>query len=361
MGCDTRTRAARTMAPKGNKAKGKARAAATTPHAVVAARDSSDDDDDDDDGEDVARRAAFERRPKPPFDKDAILATVLSLAAPNRLPAVFGAEETQQAWHAWHAATPTTLDEVPTASRLTQVKMPKKCEEPAEQAAPPAAAKQQVELLTYSNDDGRKLTMQQLQRTAAAVLTRALTTDDLPLNSIVALKAPPASADAPVGECTPFLVADVVEVDTTGGTAAAAAASSSVALPVSRILVHYRMPYSGASISALPTNDPSKAWHLACLCRGKYNLSHERYVACKARKAEAPVSAAQETTKFLEWLTPNTVLETKLELTSATKHLTAGTKRRLVEDLPANKGLAAQLGVKPTEQKQPQVGAEAFT
>ena len=281
----------------------------------------------------MAAGCLFSKCPKPPFNKDGILHTVLSLAAPNRVPAIFGDATIAQQWREWHKTTPTTLEEVPAAARLKQIAMPMRCDLPKEELAPTVDKSiKQVELLSYSNGgDGRTLSAKELERTAVAVLTSALTTDDLPVNSTVAIAAPPVRKDAPVGERTPFLVADVLQVELDGTSPA-----------VSRILVHYRMPYAGTKCC----DNPAKAWHLACLCRQIHDKNHERYRVCKDLMANAPVSAVLGSTRFVDWVEPSAVLETKLQFTGKLLHLDAATKRRLVEDFPGNADLAAQLGVK---------------
>ena len=292
------------------------------------------------------------------------------------MPAVFGEPSVQQQWREWHDKTPTTLEEVPAAARLTTMAMPKRCEEPAARPAPLAdSSATQVELLSYDNlGGGRSLSATTLTRNATALLSRTLTTADLPIGSVVALHAPPAEMGAPVGEATPFHVADVVQVELVDAPPATAGTSSALTLgatsatsdpvknpgqrrnaakaaakapadepgqPVARLLVHYRLPYRGDTVC----DDPTKNWQPACLCRQKWGKGHERYVVCKGLRDEAPTSAAFDTTKFIDWVATNAVIETKLQLTAPGK-LTAGTKKRLVLDLPGNTGLEAQLGVK---------------
>lgn len=364
----------RAMAPKQNKRRAAATARPAHGSSARPGRDSSDE-------EDVAAAGSRDdvvRNKRPPFDKDAILATVMSLAAPNRLPAVFGDAEIVNEWRQWHADVPTTLDEVPSSARLQRMAMPMKCTEPSEKPQVPVAQpRRQVELLTYANKDGRKLDGKELQRNAQAVLRVKLTTDDLPVGSTIALHAPEGAnpEDILEGEGTPFLVADVVAVEcsstsTSASASQGAASSSQSGAPASkqqvvRILVHYRMPYAGTKCS----NDPSKPWHLACLCRLPYSKAHETRRECKSRMSLAPVSAQQATTKFLDWLETDRVLETKLNLTDVGRTLTAETKRRLVEDITGDAQLAERLGLKLTETKQERkakarkkaLGGEAFT
>ena len=66
-----------------------------------------------------------------------------------------------------------------------------------------------------------------------------------------------------MGEGTPFIVGDVLDFELqekekdVGG--------SEERVVVLCVLLHYRMPYAGEA----PSNDPTKPWFAACLCRQK--------------------------------------------------------------------------------------------
>ena len=94
------------------------------------------------------------------------------------------------------------------------------------------------------------------------------------------------------------------------------------------VLLHYRMPYAGDA----PSNDPTKPWFAACLCRQKYNKSHERWIACKELRAKAvgSTSHAMETNAYVDWLPADRIFETQLEFNSG-QTLKAETKRRLCQ------------------------------
>ena len=325
------------MVRKGKgKASAKGRAA---PGAAVGA----DSDSSDEDTKAALQGAEDERRRRDAakLDPAKTLAAIDLMRRGNRLPEVFN-DEVRQQWQEWHDTVPTSLSKVPASEFV--VAMPRKCNPEGKVEAAVTAPRRQVELLTFSNEgasgaSGATRTKTDLERAATALMETSLVEEDLPIDSTVALKceAGAGGAEQVPGEGTPFFVGDVKRVEL-------ATSSSSKAPPVvARVLVHFRMPYGGSAF----TDDPSKQWHLACLCRQQYNKNHERWIACRSRMPDFPCSLAENTTQYLDWFEADRVLETKLKL-NPHKTLHMDTKRRLAE---TNKEWAAVLKVTEKDTK----------
>ena len=275
------------------------------------------------------REAAF-------LDKDAVLAAALSIGQPSRLPSVM-TEEVRAAWHEWHKSTPTSLEEMPVERRArTNFAMPMKCRPAGAPLQTAPAARAQVELMAYRNQDlgggaGAATSKDAVQRNAEAQLGSHILPADVPKNSTVAfMNAKLEELEEPggqlvPGEHTPFLLGDVIDFELVEQ---AAGSSSSTGAFVSRVLLHYRMPYAGET----PSNDPNKPWHKACLCRRKYNASHERYVLCKElrTKAVGSTSHTRETNAYLDWQNACDIFETQVTF-NQTQTLKVASKKRLGE------------------------------
>tara|TARA_B110000046_G_scaffold29762_1_gene31357 strand:+ start:1176 stop:2213 length:1038 start_codon:yes stop_codon:yes gene_type:complete len=271
------------------------------------------------------REAAF-------LDKDAVLAAALSIGQPTRLPSVM-TEDVRKEWDEWHKSTPTCLAEMPIERRAhAKFAMPMKCRPAGALVQTVPEARPQVELIAYRNTGGKAaagITKDSVQRNAEAHLVRRLTPADVPKSSTVAFRnAALEEQDATVlqiGEGTPFLLGDVIDFELEEHTASSS--SSAAAGPfVSRVLLHYRMPYAGEA----PSNDPTKPWCKSCLCRQKYNLSHERFTACKQFRAEAvgSTSHTRETNAYVDWQSADDIFETKV-LLNPSQSLKADSKKRI--------------------------------
>ena len=273
------------------------------------------------------REAAF-------LDKDAVLAAVLSIGQPSRLPSVM-TDEVREAWSEWHKSTPTSLEEMPIERRASyKFAMPMKCRPAGAlvQAAPEARA--QVELIAYRNQDivdgerqGAGISKVAVQRNAELQLGSHILPADVPKNSTVAFRnaalEEQTAAELESGEGTPFLLGDVLDYELEQ-----AAGSSSDTAFVSRVLLHYRMPYAGET----PSNNPTKPWHKSCLCRQKYSLAHERFRLCKELRAKAVGSTSyeRETNAYVDWQSAAAIFETQVSLNQS-QSLKAESKKRLGE------------------------------
>ena len=290
------------------------------------------------------------------LDKDAVLAAVLSIGQPTRLPSVM-TDDIRKQWNEWHASVPTSLAEIPMERRATyNFAMPMKCLPPSAVVEAPAA-RTQIELMAYQNTaqgdvKGAGISKQDVQRNAEAQLRSQLVASDVPKGSSVAVKNASVGATSmlPVGERTPFLVGDVLEVeleelDTSSGSAAASASTGGPF--VTRVLLHYRMPYAGEAAS----DDPKKPWFAACLCRQKYNKNHERFIVCRelCAKAEGSTSQALGTPKYVDWLPAHKIFETQLHFNQS-QTLSMPTKKRICQ---ADAEWIPLLGLKLEDAKKP--------
>ena len=343
--------------------------------ATVAFRDSDFEQDSSDDEHQQQKKQRADdgkrARERDLFDKDAVLAAVEKLGGQRQLPALFTPAVLEE-WRAWHEATPTSLDAIPASERQLHVAMPMKCSRLPARAPPPSTGLPvQVELISYDNSTAENSkTAKELQRDAEAVLAKHLVSADVPIGSLVAItKQDGGEGDLP-GEATPFLVGSVVQVElveesnwnaslqqrgtsiSTGGTSSSSGGTSTSqqgaaatgaateqeqegsAQHVKRILVHYLMPYANRKFC----DDVRRPWKLACLCRQEWNHSHERYIECKRRymdpTAATSVSAVLQTTRYVDWIQPDMVLETQLGVTPTTSKLSADTKQRLIHNCP---------------------------
>ena len=271
------------------------------------------------------------------LNKPGILKAVEKLAEPCMLPDIFTKEKMQE-WQRWAEETPAHLDEIPAEQRLTTVAMPMKfVARPAEPPIQPAGMPPQVELLTFKNQTtGEETTKDKLDRDAQAQYHRYLVSEDVPVQSTIAIKNRyNANADATldedkavVGHDTPFFMGDVMEVEFKPEKATSSSDDEPRPHHVARVLVHYRMPYSRSAFC----NDMTSPWQLACLCGQIYNKVHERGIECRKRKEAVPdsTSAVRDTTAYIDWIESEMILETQLGLTKGWK-LSLPTKKRLVE------------------------------
>ena len=226
---------------------------------------------------------------------------------------------------------PTSLEQIPIERRATTTfAMPMKCRPAGAVLLVAPQQRKQVELMAYRNagKGAAHVSKGEVQRHAQAQLSSVLVPADVPVGSSVAVKnaalADGATDELVVGEGTPFIVGDVVDFELQGKDVG----GSEERAVVSRVLLHYRMPYAGEA----PSNDPTKPWFAACLCRQKYNKSHERWIACKELRAKAvgSTSHAMETNAYVDWLPADRIFETQLEFNSG-QTLKAETKRRLCQ------------------------------
>ena len=197
-----------------------------------------------------------------------------------------------------------------------------KCLPPGSEPPPPPVSglPSQVELITYMNEGGeaKQLTKKDLVREAEAKLVSRLGPTDLPVGTTVALHAQAPDADTKEGEATPFWVADVLQLEMAPTSSASTDASA-----LKRVLVHYRLPMGRSG----PENDVSKPWKLACVCRAVHNGHHEKWNACRAKRRGLSLQMA--TSKIVDWVAVDEVIETKLKL-NQDERLHAGTKKRLL-------------------------------
>ena len=327
---------AKQMGPKASKAT-KAKEAARKVQ-----EDSSDEEAQRDVNDAQARADDQRRRAAAKLNREKVLQTVVGLQQPNRLPGVF-TEEVVAEWREWHANVPTTLEEIPEELRAGKLKMPMKCR-PAGAAfvAGPPQTRTQVDIITYDNAGGSSLGRKEAQRAAEVKLVKSLVSDDVPVGSIVAIKADEYTADeadTTGGRNTPFAVADILEVELQPPPPSSSATSQLPAptQPVARMLVHWRMPVLREKF----VDDPQRPWKLACMCNLEWGSSHERRKACRERRAGE--SLAQETSKWVDWVDAERILETKLGLT-ANCNLLKETRTRIAG---ADKRLKGLLGLGP--------------
>jgi hypothetical protein len=285
-----------------------------------------------------------------------VYAMVQRQAEPDRFPAIFD-EDVLARWKSWHDSTPTCLKQIPPAQRLEgkPVAMPQKCLPPESNPdRKPEREQAQVELIAYANPDGgRVLTSAELQRNAQATLRRVFTTKDLFEGQVVALKkeSPGEDEDTPVpGEGTPFFLATILKVEVveegasdvppsvSNGPSSSSASlpmpeaqpPKQVAQPVRRILVHYMMPFSGKQDR--PSDDVKKPWKCTCICRQPWTEAHSRAKSCLRRLEKLPENSdpvKEKTTKYVDWLSPEHIMEANLPL-NATGTLTKLSKDSLL-------------------------------
>ena len=145
----------------------------------------------------------------------------------------------------------------------------------------------------------------------------------------------------PPGEGTEFLLGDVRAVELRPQAANGEASGAARTAPVSRVLVHYRMPAGGRGFC----DNVNSAWKLACLCRQEYSNVHERRKACRELKDNAVGSVSQErnTVAYLDWQPANRIFETQLNPLNASGSIPHPGKKRIAEH---KEGWRDLLGVK---------------
>jgi len=310
-------------------------------------------------------------RKKPPFDKKKVLLAVLGRDAPGakgtddekitgcaqRLPSFFTGDVVQ-AWVDWADRTPSTLADVPEEHRLRHCAMPKKCLPPG--ASVVEVARVQLELITYSNSDGRSVGKQAISRDADA--HKPLYEHDVKVGSTVALKR--AAIDMtkeldPGGYNTPFYIGDVRSVSLAASSSSSAmvacasegagsSSSHAAAGPrlIESVVLHYRMPLERNNF----VDDVKRPWALACHGLHVWTHACDRRAACK----RAAIQAGSSSTAMLYTVDPKSLMEVDLTL-KAGLQVDKKSRERLAEHGPADSRVAwrTALGLTTSAEAEP--------
>jgi hypothetical protein len=265
------------------------------------------------------------RLKKPPFSGQRILDAVVGTSNQSikaRLPAFFADSSVEAAWRQWAANVPHRLQDVPTEHRALPLRMPMKyMEAPGDSGlSAEAVERPQVELMTYKNPGGQHYSKDELLRDAVAGQSRAVLASELSVGCSVAIKRDASDPREPPGYDTPFYIADVLEIQTSG-----AGSSSTGGAEVKSLVVNYRMPaFNGAFC-----DDPRRPFKPVCVAMHEWGSGCERRHMCVSRRPQG-----QTTSRLVATVDVQTVFEFNVPLV-VSGALSAKAKRLLAQTEPS--------------------------